>query len=56
MPVYVIISSSIFKRPYSRGNPFVDETVIVVSDGVILLDRVVDPTITSGTRLSNFKY
>ena len=38
-PVYVIISLSIFKRPYESGNPFVPfgnaSTVIVLSYGVI---------------------
>ena len=32
IPVYEIISSSIFNNPYSLGNPFVLGTVIVVSD------------------------
>ena len=38
-PVYVIISLSIFKRPYESGNPFVPfgngSTVIVLSYAVI---------------------
>ena len=36
IPVYEIISSFIFKSPYSLGKPFVFGTVIVVSDDVIL--------------------
>ena len=30
IPVYVIISSSIFNKPQSEGNPFVDPTLMVV--------------------------
>ena len=54
--MYEIISSSIFKSPYSLGNPFVLGTVIVVSDAVMSEDILVIPTTTSGTRLSTFKY
>jgi len=55
-PVYVIISLSIFKRPYSEGNPLVLATVIVVSVSEISDDKLVDPVTTSGTKLSDFKY
>ena len=56
IPVYEIISSSIFSNPYSLGNPFVFGTVIVVSDADISAEILVTPTTTSGTRLSTFKY
>jgi len=56
IPVYVIISSSILRSPYSFGNPLVDETVIVSLAVVIPAVSVVTPTITSGVKLSNFKY
>ena len=56
LDVYVKISSSILKRPCLSGNPFVDDTVTVVSDESIADVSVVTPTITSGVRLSNFKY
>ena len=55
-PVYVIISSLIFRRPYEEGNPFVLVTVIIPDVESILLTREVDPTITSGVKLSRFKY
>ena len=54
--MYEIISSSIFRSPYSLGNPFVLGTVIVVSDDVISEEILVTPTTTSGTKLSTFKY
>ena len=56
IPVYVIISSSTFKSPYSFGKPFVVDTVIVSDVEVIPELKVVTPTTTSGVRLSNFKY
>ena len=56
IPVYEIISSSIFNNPYSLGNPFVLGTVIVVSDVDIAEEILVRPTTTSGTRLSTLKY
>ena len=56
LPVYDIISSSIFKRPYSWGNPFVEATVIVVSSERMSVDNVVVPVTTSGTRLSTLRY
>ena len=56
IPVYVITSSSILRRPYLFGNPFVDETVIVSLAVVIPVVNVVTPTMTSGVKLSNFKY
>ena len=49
IPVYDIISSSIFNNPYSDGNPFVLGTVITVSDVDMSADIVVTPTTTSGT-------
>ena len=52
----MIISSSILRRPYSDGNPFVLGTFIVVSVVDIPAEIVVNPTTTSGTRLSTFKY
>ena len=52
IPVYVIISSSIFTNPYSEGKPFVLGTVITVSDADISSDKVVNPTTTSGTRFA----
>ena len=48
IPVYVIISSFILNNPYSFGNPFVDDTLSVVSDVLIPVVSVVTPTITSG--------
>ena len=54
--VDVIISSSILSIPYWLGNPFVDDTVIVSLVVVTLEVNVVTPTITSGVKLSNFKY
>ena len=56
IPVYVIISLLILKRPYSFGNPFVDVTVMVSSAVPIPTERFVWPLITSGVKLSNFKY
>ena len=56
IPVYDIISSSIFNKPYSDGKPFVLGTVITVSVDVMEDDILVTPTITSGTKLSDFKY
>ena len=56
MPVYVITSFSILKRPNSFGNPFVLTTSIVVDELVISLVSFVSPTITSGVKLSNFTY
>ena len=56
IPVYEIISSSIFRSPYSSGKPFVLGTVIVVSVVDISDDILVTPTTTSGTKLSTFKY
>ena len=55
IPVYVKISSSILKRPYSFGNPFVDSTFTVVSvdDTALVVD--VNPDITSGVKLLRFK-
>ena len=49
-PVYVIISSLIFKIPYVSGNPFVPDgdctksTEIVVSNSVISELKMTDPT------------
>ena len=54
--MYVIISLSIFNNPYSDGKPFVLLTVIVVSVELISDSRVVLSTITSGIKLSTFKY
>ena len=54
--MYVIISSLIFSNPYWFGNPFVVGTVIVVSTVLMLEDNVVEPTITSGVRLSTLRY
>ena len=51
-----MISSSIFKRPYSFGNPLVLETSIIVSVDVTSLDNNALSTITSGFKLSTFKY
>ena len=56
IPVYVIISSSTFSRPYSFGNPFVVDTVIVSDVEVIPDVNVVTPTTTSGVKLSNLMY
>ena len=56
IPVYEIISSSILSNPYSLGKPLVLETFIIVSVVDILAVVVVKPTITSGTKLSAFKY
>ena len=55
-PVYVIISSSIFKSPYSLGNPFVEFTTTVESDIDMPVCKDTDPAITSGDRLLRFKY
>ena len=55
-PVYVIISSSIFNNPYVSGYPFVDKTLIVVSDKETEEVKVVFPNITSGTKLSTLRY
>ena len=55
IPVYVMISSPIFKRPYSEGKPFVDDTPIPVSEDVISAVNIVEPVITSGTRLSTLR-
>ena len=56
IPVYVITSFSILKRPYSFGNPFVLLTLTVVSVVVIPLVNFVSPTTTSGVKLSNLIY
>ena len=55
-PVYVITSSSIFKRPYCLGKPFVLSTFIVLLVVVIPAESDVWPAITSVVKLSNFKY
>ncbi|GIS08992.1 MAG: hypothetical protein CM15mP113_1220 [Pseudomonadota bacterium] len=54
--MYDIISSLIFKSPYSDGKPFVLGTDITVSSVFIVDDRVVSPTTTSGTKLSGLIY
>ena len=51
-----MISLLIFKRPYDGGKPFTLSTVIWVSPELIEEESAVDPTITSGIRLSNFRY
>ena len=51
-----MISSSIFNKPYWLGNPLVLLTLIVVSPIVVITVVMVPSTITSGVRLSNFKY
>ena len=56
IPVYEIISSSILSNPYSDGKPLVLGTVMVVSEVDIPDKIVVTPTITSGAKLSTFKY
>ena len=56
IPVYVIISSPIFNKPYSEGKPFVEGTLIVVSDDETADVIVVTPTTTSGTKLSTLIY
>ena len=53
-PVYVIISSSILKRPYWSGNPLVLSTLIVSLSVPIPEVIVVYPTIVSGVKLFNF--
>ena len=56
-PVYVIISSSIFKRPYSCGNPLVlGETVIVSVVESIPDATVATPATTSFVKLSILIY
>ena len=56
IPVYDIISSSIFKIPYSDGKPLVLGTEITVSS-IETSDKIlVDPVTTSGTKLSDFIY
>ena len=63
LPVYVKISSSILKRPYSSGNPFVLLTFTVkgsfaVPPLIVLIptERIEVSVITSGVKLSNFVY
>ena len=56
IPVYEIISSFILSNPYSVGKPLVLVTVIVVSVLATSAFTVLIPTITSGTKLSGFKY
>ena len=51
-----MISSSIFKSPYSVGKPLVLGTVITVSVSETSDEILVDPVTTSGTKLSDFKY
>ena len=53
LSVYVTISSPICNRPYSSGNPTVDDTLITVSDLDTADVRDTLPTTTSGIRLSN---
>ena len=57
-PEYVNISSLILNRPYFSGNPFVLVTLTVSTAAVVPIPTVksVTPTITSGVKLSNFKY
>ena len=43
-PVYEIISSLIFNRPYFAGHPDVSPTLMVVSSKSILEVTVVNPT------------
>ena len=56
IPVYVITSFSILKRPNSFGNPFVLTTSMVVDEVSMSLVSFVSPTTTSGVKLSNFMY
>ena len=56
IPVYVIISLSIFNNPYLEGYPFVEVTVTTPTDAEILVVSPVNPTITSGVKLSSFWY
>ena len=56
IPVYVMTSFSILKRPYSLGNPLVLLTFTVVAVVVIQLVNFVSPTTTYGVKLSNFMY
>ena len=56
IPVYVTTSLPIFNKPYSFGNPFVVSTEIVVAPAVVIPVDFVAPLITSGVKLSNFKY
>ena len=56
-----MISLSIFNNPYCFGNPFVLSTEIVnvtslLTTTVLIPVKVVPPLITSGVKLSNFKY
>ena len=50
-----MISSLIFRRPYSLGNPFVDVTTIEVSVAIASDDKSVLPITTSGTKLSTLR-
>jgi hypothetical protein len=51
-----MISSSIFRRPYSEGNPFVLGTDIVVSVAEKSDETLEVPVTTSGTKLSDLRY
>ena len=51
-----MISSSILNNPYWLGNPLVLETSMVEEESVMSVDNVVELTIASGARWSNFKY
>ena len=43
-------------RPYSLGNPFVESTEIVPLAVVMPVESDVEPRMTSGVKLSNFRY
>ena len=57
-PVYVNISSFILNKPFLFGNPFVLDTLTELIAAVVPIPTLKDviPTITSGVKLSNFKY
>ena len=56
IPVYVIISSSIFNNPYLLGYPFVESTKIVEEYDSVLVDNPVYSVSAAPTNVCNLVY
>ena len=56
IPVYVMISSSIFNNPYLLGYPFVESTKIVEEYDSVLVDNPVYSVSAAPTNVCNLVY
>ena len=56
IPVYVMISSSIFKRPYLSGQPFVVSTKMVSEYDCVSVDNPVYSVRAAPTKVCNLLY